>query len=134
MRTAALLLALVLGCEDREAADTGSLEADADADVDADVEPQACEGWVDSVLLDHACGYAPLQVFFNGHTAVEGMAFDGVEQVMWDFGDGEVAYDQASTVHIYQEPGEYEAVLTIDGWYEEGSVGVSLAENFVRAL
>ena len=66
---------------------------------------------ITSLTADPWAGSAPLTVQFSA--VVEDV--DGeVVSMEWDFGDGSpVATGELNPVHIYQEEGEYEAVLTI---------------------
>jgi len=54
-------------------------------------------------------GDAPLEVSFIGSTSTDDV---GVTEYSWDFGDGTTA-NIADPVHIYDDPGVYFAVLTV---------------------
>jgi len=57
---------------------------------------------------ENITGNAPLTVaFFNN-------SFQGARSNHWDFGDGQTSTEK-NPVHIYQNPGVYSVILTVDG-------------------
>jgi len=57
---------------------------------------------------ENITGNAPLTVaFFNN-------SFQGARSYHWDFGDGQTGTEK-NPVHIYQNPGVYSVILTVDG-------------------
>jgi len=70
---------------------------------------------IDAIAADPPTGEAPLQVSFTAAASDP----DGDELTYaWDFGDGATSDQQAPT-HVYEEPGQYVAELTVsDGEYE----------------
>ncbi len=59
--------------------------------------------------VDPAAGFAPLSVRFDASSSTD----DGAITLhAWDFGDGQGGMD-VQAVHVYAQPGTYEAVLTV---------------------
>jgi PKD repeat protein len=54
-------------------------------------------------------GIAPLQVIFS----VEGLCTYGAPTFAWDFGDGTESADGQMVAHVYRDPGNYIARVTI---------------------
>ena len=57
---------------------------------------------------ENITGNAPLTVAFYNNS------FQGARSNHWDFGDGQTSTEK-NPVHIYQNPGVYSVILTVDG-------------------
>ena len=80
-----------------------------------------------SASANPVTGEAPLEVQFTGAATDS----DGtIVSYSWDFGDG-IALQEQNPTHIYQEPGQYTAVLTVqddDAAQATDSIAISVEE------
>ncbi|HET9736477.1 MAG TPA: ThuA domain-containing protein [Solirubrobacteraceae bacterium] len=74
-------------------------------------EPENRRPVIDSAAASPTVGYGPLAVNFTA-AASDPDAGDEVTY-SWDFGDGSPASTEQNPSHTYEEPGEYDAVLTV---------------------
>jgi PKD repeat protein len=78
---------------------------------------------IDSVAADPDAGEAPLEVDFS----VAASDPDGDELTYeWDFGDGGTS-DEQNPVHTYEDPGIYEAAVTVSDGTDQVSASVTIA-------
>lgn len=86
---------------------------------------------IEEIAADPTEGDAPLEVSFSA-TAVD--PDEGPEELSysWDFGDGETSTEQ-NPVHVYAEPGTYEAELTVSDGEAEVSDSVTVTVHVPAA-
>ncbi len=103
---------------------TGAEDSDSKT-IDAFIKVAAPEAPVAGFTSLAVKGFAPLEVQFTDKTTGK------VESWLWDFGDGSTGSGQ-NPAHIYEKPGDYSVILTVEG--ESGVATREVKEKFISVL